>query len=68
VQLGVRHGSDLGPFLFVLYVNNITLSLKHSQINLLADDTLSSIAGSYVSNGIHKMNEDLISLSKFNVT
>ncbi|CAB4043377.1 Hypothetical predicted protein [Paramuricea clavata] len=39
IDVGVLHGSILGPLLFTVYVNDLPLSLEKAETDMYADDT-----------------------------
>ena len=62
VQSGVPQGSILGPILFLVYVNDIPTSLKHSRHKLYADDTLIYLSSDNNNNSCQKLTEDMSAL------
>ena len=59
ITTGVPQGSCLGPLLFIIYVNDLHFSLRHSPVNMYADDTSLSFSSKSIPLINECVNEDL---------
>jgi hypothetical protein len=64
VTSGVPQGSVLGPILFLVFIDDMPLYTKHSQVRLFADDTIVYLTVTAIDD-CEKLQEDLKSLEKW---
>ena len=59
IETAVPQGSCLGPLLFIIYVNDLHFSLRHSDVNIYADDASLSFSSKSIPLINECVNEDL---------
>lgn len=62
---GVPQGSVLGPLLFLIFINDVTYVIRHTQMRLFADDTCMFITIDNRDLATEQVNEDLSAIMKW---
>ena len=65
VFCGVRQGSNLGPLLFLIYINDLPNCLSVVSPKMLADDTNITVAADSLTKLENKINLDLENLNRW---
>ena len=60
MKSGVSQGSGLGPLIFNIFINDLLLEVKESEICNFADDTTIYTNGNNVESVILSLEEDLL--------
>ena len=68
VTCGVPQGSNLGPILFLIYINDLSNCLNHATPRMFADDTSISYSASTTSELQNVINSELKKLNSWLIT
>ena len=65
LKMGVPQGTVLGPVLFLIYMNDLSLNISDSLLTMYADDTTVTCCGKTIDEACNKLNHCLSSISRW---